>query len=284
MTLLAAYLAQGVRLPEHGGKNAEYWFAALSSETKSEREAAKSAIAAMDQSCLDFLISKLRTDVPTFEQRTRSWINTKVFRRFEYVGCGLGKASDHGLRLDRLAAAFSILGARAKPAIDRLRQLLSNEVCSWDAAFCLVSIGPAARPEIEAGMSSPDVVIRRNIAWVLGNTQIDKTNALRLALVALKDPDPLVRHYAAASVGELRVCPGQALPALTIALCDSDSRVRYISIYALKKFGNAALPALRSLQESPDVSLRLSAVEVIEELEALNLDSPVAGHDSPSMN
>ena len=260
------------RTQKYKGEDLQHWFKLLISESPTERQQAEAAFEALGENCNGYLLSQVTANIPTPIQRSRSWVEEKVLRRVTLQECGMAELDQAFLRQECLKRAYGILGNRGTPSIRRLGLLLSHQSCQTEAAASLVAIGPEALSEIESGLNSKDVGIRKTLVSALGGAQTQKDIVCDLLISALEDPDGLIRHYAAYALGELNVRPEKSVHALTASLKDSDPRVRYISLFALEKFGLNAAPAcagIRQLQNDPEENVRTNALEIANNLDRL---------------
>lgn len=179
-------------------------------------------------------------------------------------------------------AAFRILGAKAKPAIPELIELLApalhaaqftgepaTELAdrkSLAAADALAAIGPDAIPPLIEALKSEDVSIRFGAAMALESFGPDREIVTAL-VEALIDPDCDVRWRAVRTLGNFRAMPQVVVPAIAERLRnDSASTVRFYAVSALRKFGPAAQAAVRDLTEAasdPSLGLRREVEEAL---------------------
>ena len=177
------------------------------------------------------------------------------------------------MRQQRIQKAFEVLGERGAPVAPRLRRLLRDPLCCYEAGVSLVGMGEPGLKQLGDAFQKENAEVRRVVATVLAGANGSPADAAGLALKALKDPDGLVRADAAYSLGRLTQCSDGSVRALAIALEDPDPRVRYISVFALNRFGTAAqpaIPALRKRVEDAEENIRKGAAEVLIELEKGN--------------
>lgn len=268
--IMAAVLSKPATSRTYKGRGLEYWFQELQAKEPALRNEAESAFATLGKDCLPFLMAQLTSDIPTDGQRAKAWFREVVLRKPRPIGvCGLGLASEQAARRERLTRAFALVGAQGEPFVGKLGSLVGSPYCSHDAAGCLAAMGSLGWPELLRAARSANVESRRTIASVIAETKANRAQAARLLTTMIGDPDGLVRHYAAHSLGTLGEMPEDSVRALTIALGDADARVRYISLFALKRFGAAAvsaLPKIQKLEEDSEENIRKSAVEIGDEL------------------
>ena len=107
-------------------------------------------------------------------------------------------------------------------------------------------------------LKDEDPRIRRNVAWLLGQSK--SSSALKPLLVALKDQDEGVRAAAATSLGELR--DPQAVEPLIGALKDENGQVRHSVVHGLAKINDprAVEALIAALQVK---SLRSNALYIL---------------------
>src|SRR5262249_54947699 len=125
-----------------------------------------------------------------------------------------------------------------------------------------------ALPGLAAGVSDPDVRVRRATIDVLETLGQDaKPEAPALAR-ALADSDVFVRWAAARTLGKLApVEADTAVPGLVRLLCDRDSDVRQTAAEALRRYGPAAqgaVPALLQAVAQGEPDTRLASLRALE--------------------
>jgi HEAT repeat protein len=267
-------LAGGARTPTYKGGGVEKWFLLLNSASEVEQQDAEEAVDALGRVCFPFLLSQVQAGKPRLGDRVKSWFKEKVLHRVQIGECGLMDASEAGMRLQRLQKAFEILGDRAASVAPRLRVLLRDPLCSYEAGVSLIGMGELGLKQLEDAFENEKTDVRQVVANVLADATLSRGSAACLALNAMKDQDGLVRHYAAYALGQLVQRPDESVRALAGALEDTDPRVRYISVYALKAFGIAAqpaIPAIRNAERDPEENVRKGAAEVLSKLENVTL-------------
>jgi HEAT repeat protein len=199
------------------------------------------------------------------------------------------------------------LGHAAVPAIPALIDALRDpdDQVQQEAFSALGVVYQPTTPvgELVARLGSPDVRVRRQAAWELGQCRPRATGAVAPLLVALHDEDAGVRSMAAHAIGLIgpRVCeiaaavgpalkdpdlftrrqacfallntaqPGDsaALPFLVEALDSDDRAIRRGAVSALWTIGPAAagaVPKLRQLQNDPEPDIRASALEALQKI------------------
>ena len=164
-------------------------------------------------------------------------------------------------------------GARKShlPDPETRRRNIYEELLDW---------GATSIPPLVAGLSDPDVRLRRNAALALmalnggwpfecGPAEVDISSALLALVTAFKDPDAHVRAWAAQAVGGLAAPAVSAVPAL-IELLKGDEGSRNSACLALGQIGPAArtaLPALQAALADTSESVRRFAARAILQIE-----------------
>lgn len=124
-----------------------------------------------------------------------------------------------------------------------------------------------ALPSLIAGVTDPDVRVRRAAIEALEMLGADAAPAAPALVGALVDPNIFVRWAAARTLGKMAPAPAAlAVPGLEERLRDLDLDVRLAAAAALKQYGPAAQPALPGLIEAVqqrDPSVRLAALEAL---------------------
>ena len=258
--------------PHYKGRRLSHWLLILEEgeRPESEHENARQAFKVSGERALPLLVSRIKSDEPSKFDRFMLWVKGKVPWSDSH---DFSDPNERSFRRWQLGQAFSLLGEHARPAKAEIEQLLTNKDCGYLAAYCLVSIGDNARPEVSRALSSTNSSIKENMVEAVGRASagtIRMTNALEILLPLLHDPDPRVRRFVLGQIAWLHICPEKSVPALCGALSDTDSRNRAEAIRALNFFpadGTAALPQLRLLLSDNDAGVRSAAESMIRDLE-----------------
>ncbi|MBE0696441.1 MAG: HEAT repeat domain-containing protein, partial [Anaerolineaceae bacterium] len=148
-----------------------------------------------------------------------------------------------------------------------------------DAARELGKSGnPRAVAALLPNLNDPDWRVRRNAVQALGGLKAKA--AVGGLIAALEDRTLTVRTRAAVALGRIKD-PG-SIQALLVALQPGDGRVSESAAQALKKFGKAAIPAIKAELETTAASSRqdkekLCLLEILAELRCVDaLDGLVA--------
>jgi hypothetical protein len=156
---------------------------------------------------------------------------------------------------------------------ERKRRSIYEELLDW---------GAKSIPPLVAGLTDPDVHLRRNAAlafMVLGGgwwpfecgpATLDIGPALPALIAAFADSDPDVRAWAAQAVGGIGANAAEAVPALTELLKNDNEGSRNSACIALAKIGpaaKAALPALRVALSDQSQDVRRFAAQAIDRIE-----------------
>gem|GEM_PF-1893355 len=191
-------------------------------------------------------------------------VRVAAVRAFQLAGPAAGDVLARTLTEDpeprvRWSAATALgEGAYAnQPTVGALAQALRDEDSRvrLHAAQALAHIGPGAAPAAGAlanvlGASGEGAALRRKCAQALGAMGPAAAAAVPALIAALRDEDRWIRRYAAEALGAMGGAAAQAAPAL-----------RYlISGESEEDVAAAALRALQSIQQGPELSLRRSGV------------------------
>jgi HEAT repeat protein len=157
-------------------------------------------------------------------------------------------------RLKSALKACALLGKRAAPAIDDVAAVLDEEGLTTEAAIALSNMGPGAFQPLRDGLSSDDVIVRRESLRSIGKLKerapLDPGTVTPLLLQSLKDPDGSVRAVATMYLGIIGGPPEQAVPALIAGLADDNPEVRREAATALGAYGAEASSALAALRKA----------------------------------
>jgi len=155
---------------------------------------------------------------------------------------------------------------RWSPALETFRQPSPGE----EAAIALASMGKPAFESLTSELTNPNISVRRNAAWAIGeltNMSTEKRAGAVPQLVALlNDSDEWVRMAAARALGELR--DERAGDTLIATLSDSQWRVRELAAWALSEMKEErAVNALcNALLTDSQPEVRRSAAEALGEI------------------
>ncbi len=147
-----------------------------------------------------------------------------------------------------------------EPAVDSLLSALADESMRWPASGALLNIGaPAVRKTVLA-VKHRDPAVRRGALFIL--QQLEVASAAPSIQGALADPDVSVQVQAIRAVAHFR-----GANALRLLLEKVDTGypepVRDAAIEALGRFGEQALPSLRSLYVQSGGEMRVAAVRAL---------------------
>ncbi len=131
-------------------------------------------------------------------------------------------ASDHPRlqRAENTAIALGLLGAKARPAVPRLCELVGDQARSSvaaRAAYALVCMGAEEALPVFAANLTNGHPYRRYFVRLIGNVPALTTNAapaIPALLKCLQDADPAVSRAAAGTIGSVGFDPEIAIPAL----------------------------------------------------------------------
>ncbi len=137
-------------------------------------------------------------------------------------------------------------------------------------ADALVMIGqPTVEPLMNA-MSDASPYARSHAANALG--RIGDIRAIDLLVAALSDSNGDVRRQSVSALGQFD--DNRAIQAVVNALGDSDVYVRQIAARLVRNFGKAAVGTVVGVLNSPNLSLRQQAIEILGQIKsALALES-----------
>ena len=162
--------------------------------------------------------------------------------------------------LDVRTHAMRRLVEIGEPAVDPLLAALADESTRWPASGALLNIGvPAVRKTVLA-VKHRDPSVRRGALFIL--QQLEVTSSAPSIQAALSDPDVSVQVQAIRAVGHFR---GQGALRLLLEKVDTGYPpvVRDAAIEALARFGDEALPSLRSLYVQGGAEMRVAAVRAL---------------------
>lgn len=239
-----ALLALRSREPAYNGRTLRSWLTELDGGYVSANTNAIAAIQTIGTNGLPILLAELKYQEPAW-RKSLSAIADKV----PIIDLRLDPPGKRNLRA---AYAFHALGAKGKPAIRELANLIFQNHGADEAAIALGGIGQDALPEFANALSVTNTRIRMAAVGGLRHWRGDARNVVPLLIKALTDESHPVRLYAVNALGELGQEPVVAVPALIQALRDKSPVVRTSATVALEMFGKdaeAALPALRKLKE-----------------------------------
>jgi len=166
------------------------------------------------------------------------------------------KARDLDVRTHAMRRLVEI----GEPAVDPLLAALADESTRWPASGALLNIGtPAVRKTVLA-VKDRDPAVRRGALFIL--QQMEVTSSAPTIQAALSDPDVSVQVQAIRAVAHFR---GQGSLKLLLEKVDTGYPpvVRDAAIEALARFGDEALPSLRSLYVQGGPEMRVAAVRAL---------------------
>jgi len=162
--------------------------------------------------------------------------------------------------LDVRTHAMRRLVEIGEPAVDPLLAALADESTRWAASGALLNIGaPAVRKTVLA-VKHRDPAVRRGALFIL--QQMEVTSSAPSIQAALSDPDVSVQVQAIRAIAHFR---GQGALRLLLEKVDTGYPpvVRDAAIEALSRFGDEALPSLRSLYVQGGAEMRVAAVRAL---------------------
>jgi len=147
-----------------------------------------------------------------------------------------------------------------EPAVDSLLAALGDESTRWTATGALLNIGPPAVRKTVLAVKDKDPPVRRGALFIL--QQMGVTSSAPSIQAALSDPDVSVQVQAIRTVAHFR---GQGALRLLLEKVDTGypPLVRDAAIEALGRFGDEALPSLRSLYVQGGAEMRVAAVRAL---------------------
>jgi hypothetical protein len=138
----------------------------------------------------------------------------------------------------------------------------------------------ASLPALMAGLSDPQVTVRRAAVDALETMGDEAAPAAPALFRAFNDPDPFVRWAAARTLGKMRrIDPAPLVPFLARLLSDRDLDVRLAAAEALRRYGpeaQAAVPALVRAMRRGDPDVTLASLRALEGI-GPNADAAVPG-------
>jgi HEAT repeat protein len=147
-----------------------------------------------------------------------------------------------------------------EPAVDFLLAALGDESTRWPATGALLNIGaPAVRKTVLA-VRHKDPPVRRGALFIL--QQMEVASSAPSIQAALSDSDVSVQVQAIRAVAHFR---GQGALRLLLEKVDTGYPpvVRDAAIEALARFGDEALPSLRSLYAKGGPEMRVAAIRAL---------------------
>jgi HEAT repeat protein len=215
--------------------------------------------------------------VPTLirlmDPNEKGWVNGSVW---------IARMSKIGQRRKDLAVrACGHIGPEALPALPQIVRLLDRtNYCGSEPVLALYRLGPPGIHVLTNALATtPDPVLRRDIAGWLRNALLDPKAAASACILALKDKDVDVRREAAWSLGTLQTDVENSANALAACLDDPSNEVKATAIQALEWFGPEAKPAVPRLIEfvkTNQLGLRVNAHRIL-----LKVDPEAAGKLAP---
>ena len=155
---------------------------------------------------------------------------------------------------------------RWSPALQMFKHPSPGE----QAAIALASFGRRALLPLTTQLDSPNVTVRRNAAWAIGELTSmapgERAGTVPQLITLLSDSDEWVRMAAARALGEL--ADRRSVEGLIARLGDDQWRVRQMAAWALSEMKDArAVPALSSvLLSDAQAEVRRSAAEALGEI------------------
>ena len=155
---------------------------------------------------------------------------------------------------------------RWSPALQTFKHPSPGE----QAAIALASFGRRALGPLMNELDSPNVTVRRNAAWAIGELTAmipgERSGTVPQLITLLSDSDEWVRMAAARSLGELR--DRRSVDGLIARLGDDKWRVRQVTAWALSEMKDErAVPALCSaLLSDARAEVRRGAAEALGEI------------------
>ncbi|MDB6109187.1 MAG: putative domain containing protein [Pedosphaera sp.] len=230
---------------------------------------AEQAIRQMGTNALPALMRRMRTGDSargvTFDKVMR-WARSRVSGQSVDFTIEMSPAER---RRWEAALALHALGPLAKPAVPELAALLTNRVCSRDAAYALASMGPEGFVPLRQAMTNRWDWIQMCAVWALGQTPTDGKFAVSALLGCLQDKSPGVRSAAAWSLGRIHADPELVAPALATKLGDTGPGVRAITEGALKEYGITSVTnsALVRYLDDPKLHVRMAATNALKAID-----------------
>jgi HEAT repeat protein len=225
-----------------------WWF--VYHRSAAQDEGLPPAVSDKEYRWLDGLYSRNPREV----QATTDEVNRRGEAAVPAIQAALRDPRSEADRLKSALKACALLGKRAAPAIDDVAAVLTEEGLTTEAAIALSNMGPDAFQPLREGLSSNDVIVRRESLRSIGKLKerapLNPSAVTPLLLQSMRDADGTVRAVAATYLGIVGTPPDQAVPVLTAGLVDESPEVRREAATALGGFGAAATPALPALKKA----------------------------------
>lgn len=277
--------------PTYEGRTLSSWLSDFNFgriQDTAKNEAATRAVEAIGVEAVPVLVERLTTTSAASKQLVRkvrilrSQGSLETQEKFEEESNLVGSSLIEDINT---LAAFRILGAKAKPAIPELIEILGGALNgtivtqepaaelddrkSRAAAKALAAIGPDAVPPLVEALNSEEAKIRFGAAMALPYFP-HNLRIVEALTKTLQDRDSNVRWRALRSLGRYRVVPQATVTAIASRLSDDpDSGVRYYAIVALKQYGpmaQSALPDIIKAANDSSWAVREKAIEALDEV------------------
>ncbi|MDB6068663.1 MAG: hypothetical protein JWR26_4871 [Pedosphaera sp.] len=254
-----AWLAFRPSEPRYKGRRLSAWLEDLNEARPGPQfDEAREAISQMGSNSLPRIISMLRARDSLSKQRLMKWAGEH--HMFESAFEPVQKSQHHAV------IACFVLGPKAAPAIPALIAFLNEGNVGTGVGQTLAKMGPEALGPLIGSLSNRDDLVRREVAYSLGDFQSNAPMVVPVLIQCLKDKASSVRFFAAVSLAHLAKEPTVAIPALVGALNDEDNTVRYTACLAIGEFRQQAQSAtapLLTLLEDADPEIRVAAAMVL---------------------
>ncbi|MDR3636062.1 MAG: SUMF1/EgtB/PvdO family nonheme iron enzyme [Isosphaeraceae bacterium] len=171
----------------------------------------------------------------------------------------------------KAARSLGRLGAAAEPAVPVLAEALRDRsvllrVAAAEALNMMAPTSRAAVPALVRALKDHYASVREVAAEALGKLGAEASEVVAPLREALGDESPYVRSQAADAL--VRIGP-DVVPILADGLADADASIRAAMATVLGRMGGATgvtLPALRTLAQDSEASVRAAAGEAIRNL------------------
>lgn len=168
----------------------------------------------------------------------------------------------------RLACAIALvaMGENDKRVIHVLCRSLSISKHVHAARAALAKTGPAAIPHLVEALEGHDLIIRIEVAAIMGERRPPPQQAIAALSRCLLDEHPVLRTTAARTLGCIGPPAKDALPRLRKMMVDEGESTRVFvawSLWRISGDGEKAIPVLTKALQSEDTDMRRETVRML---------------------
>lgn len=251
--------------PVFEGKLASQWSHELLNSNAAIREKAEEALKAFGEPGVPQLRALLRRRNGPWEKPLLVLNRFVPFLNYSAVNADACRVA--------AARVLGKLGGRGHAAAPDLVAGLRFELSAAESERALLSIGAAAIPAVEGGVSARDVQVRFRSARLLREFHAANQSSIRVLVDATSDKFSRVRREAAASIGEIvarnrnLICDDRSAVEAIVALGeDSASEVRAGAMQCLGRIGIDNPQVMSSLRKGlcdDDVEVKLESAKAL---------------------